>query len=148
MNESVTYFVLHKEMTHLKLVDSFVYRLLKGHKTQWLHTQLHSAHAHAHASVLENFRKTKWKLRNSTRKKPIAVYQETLTHAYTRTSVRIEMKYILPSGDILPLLLFGFVEFCVELLVAGNLIELIAALKFCGNSVWGNDGDIHDGDVT
>lgn len=46
--------------------------------------------------------------------------------------------------------MFGFVGFCVRLVLVlfGNFIELMAALKFCGNSLCGNDGDIHDGDVT
>lgn len=47
----------------------------------------------------------------------------------------------------IPLLVFDFTRFGVEL-TGGILIELIAALKFWLSSLFGYDGDIHDGDVT
>lgn len=45
------------------------------------------------------------------------------------------------------MLVFDFVRFGVEL-TGDTLIELMAALKFCESSLFGYDGDIHDGCVT
>lgn len=108
-------------MTYLKLADSFVNRL----HTYYIYTHI------AKSTVAGKFSGRQEVNCVIARRIYDRVHNQT-----THVSIGNEILYVVLRHMIfIPLLLLGFVEFCIELLVAGNLIEFIAALKFCGSSV-------------